>query len=202
MRLIAQIVSVLFHPLLMTTYLFTLLLITCPTMFQPVQSGRALLGLIALMTFVLPALNFLFFRLSGTIRNLHLPVRRERLLPFTLISLLYALVTWMFHWKLPIGNVVELMLIITAMVITATVATFFFKISIHSLAAAGMAGILLPLIKAEGGDTLLVPACGVIVIAGLVMSARLYLQVHTPREVMAGSLMGVTIGFAGMIMLF
>jgi membrane-associated phospholipid phosphatase len=201
-RLAAQIISFVFHPLLMTTYLFGLLFAYYPLMFQPQRPNIALLGIIVLMTFILPALNFLFFRLSGSIRDLNMPHRAERLLPFSLVSILYALVTYMFYWKLPIPNVVELLMIITAMVIAGAVATYFYKVSVHCLAVWGLVGILLPLIKASGGEVLLLPATGVILVAGLVMSARLYLNAHTPREVLAGSLMGISIGFAGMIFLF
>lgn len=202
MKPVAYAISVVFHPLLLSTYLFALLFFYYPLMFQPHRPTAALLGIIALMTFVLPAINFLFFRWSGTIRNLNMPSRGERLLPFSVVSVLYALVTYMFYWKLPIPNLVELMMIITAMVIAGALLTFFHKVSIHSLAIWGCVGILLPLIKSEGGRVLLLPTAAIIVFAGLVMSARLYLNAHTPREVLAGSLIGITIGFSGMSVLF
>ena len=47
------------------------------------------------------------------------------------------------------------------------------------------------------------PAIGVLwVLAGLVMSARLYLQAHTLREVGYGAAVGFLVGFFGMILLF
>ncbi len=49
---------------------------------------------------------------------------------------------------------------------------------------------------------LLWPTAAVIVVAGLVMSARLYLDAHTPRQVMIGGVVGFGIGFLGMIFLF
>ncbi len=202
MKLAAQIISFVFHPLLMTSFLFSLLLIYYPIMFQPKRPNAALLGILVLMTFILPALNFLFFRLSGSIRDLNLPNRADRLLPFALVSILYALVTYMFYWKLPIPNMVELLIIITAMIWAGAIATYFYKVSVHCLAVWGLVGILLPLIKAPGGEVLLMPTCAVMVVAGLVMSARLYLNAHTPREVLAGSLMGISLGFVGMIVLF
>lgn len=94
------------------------------------------------------------------------------------------------------------MVIVSTMVVFGAVVTLFYKLSIHSLAMWGMAGILLPMNKVSEVNGLLIPTVVVIVIAGLVMSARLALNAHTPREVMVGSISGFAIGFFGMIILF
>ena len=94
------------------------------------------------------------------------------------------------------------MLIITCMVVISLIITLFYKISIHSLAMCGAIGILLPLNKVAEQVDLLWPTVMVIVMAGVVMSARLLIGAHTPREVMYGSLVGFLIGFSGMILLF
>lgn len=94
------------------------------------------------------------------------------------------------------------MVIVSTMVVFGAVVTLFYKLSIHSLALWGMAGMLLPMNKASEVNELLMPTVVVIVIAGLVMSARLALNAHTPREVMVGSIAGFAIGFFGMIILF
>ncbi len=94
------------------------------------------------------------------------------------------------------------MVIITCMVVISLVITFFYKISIHSLAACGGIGILLPLNKVTEEATLLWPTAFVILAAGLVMSSRLLLDAHTPREVLYGSMVGFLVGFGGMVVLF
>jgi membrane-associated phospholipid phosphatase len=42
----------------------------------------------------------------------------------------------------------------------------------------------------------------VVLLAGIIMSARLQLNVHTPREVMIGSVAGLATGIGGMFLLF
>lgn len=200
--MLAQLVSLVFHPLLLGTYLFATLFLYYPFMFHPQRPSAALLAIIALTTFLAPAINFVFFRLNGTIRDLRLPNRTDRLLPFGLVSVLYALATLLFHWKLPVPNVAALLLVITALVLAAAIATLFFKVSVHCLGAWGMTGILLPLAKAEGGGVLVLPVAVSVLIAGGVTAARLYLNAHTPREALAGSLMGITIAMAGMMIVF
>jgi membrane-associated phospholipid phosphatase len=110
---------------------------------------------------------------------------------------------FLFYNKLPLSsNFNKLMTIVAALVVCSTIITFFYKVSVHSLAACGMIGILLPLNKAIENNVLLWPTAIVLVIAGLIMSARLYLNAHTFNEVLTGALTGFTIGFAGTLLMF
>ena len=94
------------------------------------------------------------------------------------------------------------MLIVAALVLAATVATFFAKVSVHSLAVCGALGIMIPLNKAVSDGSLLIPTLVILSLAGIVMSSRLYLNAHTPREVLYGAVIGLAAGFLGMIFLF
>ena len=154
------------------------------------------------MTFLLPSLNFIFFRATGTIKDLQMPTKAERVLPFIFITILYCVVTFMFYWKFQVPNVPKLMLIITAMVIVSTITTFFYKVSVHSVGICGIIGILLALNNASEQGLLFYPMVFTIALAGIVMSARLQLNAHNPREILIGSAMGFTIGFMGVVLLF
>ncbi len=207
MNLLARIVSIVFHPLLLATYLFSLFIILFPVALEPLKSEGHLtfLLLIFCVTFVLPALNVGMFRMMGTIKTLEMKERRERIIPFIFISVLYIGVTYLFYTKPRIGfhdNLLKFLIIIDALVLVATLTTFFYKISIHSLAAWGMLGILIPLNKVLEDNILFYPTLIIIVITGVIMSARLKLNAHTPREVMIGSVLGLLTAFAGMIILF
>lgn len=143
------------------------------------------------------------FRMFGTISSYSLPSRRERIVPFLAISIIYVVFTFLFFYKLPFSiNFIKLIAIVTTLVVAATVFTFFMKVSVHSLALWGGVGILLPLNKAAEDAALLWPTAGVILVAGIVMAARLYLQAHTPREVLYGSVSGFMIGFTSMLIVF
>ena len=145
-----------FHPLLMTTYLFLLFSFYIPIILQPIRPSLGFIGLVFLMTFILPALNFLFFKATGTVENLAMPDRKQRTLPFLFISILYCVVTFLFYWKVKIPNVTFTLMIISFLVVIAAVITLFYKVSIHSAAIWGIIGILLPLNKISNG-LLLVP---------------------------------------------
>lgn len=186
----------------MTTYLFLLLTFYLPVVLQPAKPSLWIILLIFITTFALPAINFLLLRLTGSISDLTLPHRHQRILPFIFISAIYVFVTLMFYWKFPVPNLLRLMMIVCAMVLFATITTFFYKISVHSLAIWGAIGMMFPMNKVSEEGTLLIPTAVVIIVAGLVMSSRLALNAHTPRELLVGSVTGFAIGFMGMVILF
>lgn len=203
MRAFSRFISISFHPLLFTTYLVVLLSLFFPRfLLIPGSAIWKFAGFVAVITFVFPVANMIMLKAFGSISSLEMESRRERIVPFIMITIFYAVVCGMFFYKVSVNvNFNKLMLIATALTAVATIATFFFKISVHSLAMAGAIGIIMPLNKAADGE-LLYPVVAMIFLAGLVMSARLYLQAHTVREVGYGAAVGFMVGFFGMVLLF
>ncbi len=204
MRVAAQVISFVFHPLLLTSYLTVLLCVFFPPLLM-VAPGKIWLmaGFIFAVTFALPAINLVIFRYFGNISSLTMRERKERVMPFFFIAIMYTMVTVLFYYKLPVSsNLVRLLMIISALIIIAAIATLFYKVSIHSLAMWGGIGILLPLNKMVVTGELLYPTAGVIVITGVVMSSRLILNAHVPREILIGSCIGFVVGLGGMFILF
>lgn len=204
---LARIVSWIFHPLLLATYLFALFTVLLPAGMDPIKEDGQwkFVFLIFCITFVLPALNIFLFRTLGFISSLSLENRLERLVPFSFVTVMYVLVTWLLYTRTRIGmndNLLKFLILIDALVLIATATTFFYKISVHSMAAWGFIGILLPLNKVSEEGRLFVPTIIAIAVAGLVMSSRLQLNAHTPREVMAGALTGLLVSFGSMLVLF
>ncbi|MBP9927572.1 MAG: hypothetical protein KBF45_16480 [Cyclobacteriaceae bacterium] len=204
MRILATIISIIFHPLLLTTYLVMLLGYYFPSllMIAP-ENFKIILAFVFCFTFLLPAVNMLMFKLFGTISSYTLETRRERIIPFLAISLIYVVTTFLFYNKLRFSqNFNHLILLVTVLVVVSAALTLLYKVSVHSLSVWGVIGIILPLNKALEQTYLLWPTTIALVIAGLVMASRLYLNSHTPRQVLVGSLVGFSIGFLGIIFLF
>lgn len=131
--------------------------------------------------------------------------RHERIIPFSFITILYIVITYLFYTRTRISfndNLLKFLIVIDALVLVGTIATYFYKVSMHSLGICGLIGILLPLNKISEDGALFYPTIVTIVVAGVVMSARLQLNVHTPREVMIGSVLGFATSFALMFFLF
>lgn len=203
----ARVVSVIFHPLFMPTYFFTLLAWALPTSLEPITQvvQPKFLLFLFIVTALLPLLNVAIFKAFGTIQNFAMPDRKERLMPFVFISAIYVAVTVLFYRQLGMNlndNLLKLIIIIDLLVIAATVATFFFRVSVHCISVWGLIGIIVPLNKITEVKTLFYPTLGIIVLAGVIMSARLAVGAHTSREVMWGSVLGLVTGISGMLILF
>lgn len=203
----ARIVSVIFHPLLMPTYLFSILGRALPNALEPIRPELHLkfLIFIFIVTFLLPVMNVGIFKAFGTIRTFSIPDRKERLIPFAFISAIYLIVTYLFYSQTRMNlndNLLKFMVIIDLLVVVATVATFFFKVSVHCIAAWGFIGIMVPLNKISEVKALFYPTLCIIVLAGIIMSARLQIGAHTSREVMWGGVLGLATSVLGMIVLF
>lgn len=207
MNFLARLVSVLFHPLLMATYLFIILSLTLPAALAPIQpaSHFTFILLIFIVTFLLPVFNLGVFKFFGSIESIHLKNRKERIMPFTFVVAIYLAITYLLYSRTQIGfdeNFLKLMMVMDMLVIISLIATLFFKVSIHSIGIWGLIGIMLPLTKLSEVNALFYVTLALIVIAGLIMSARLQLGAHNSREVMWGGVLGLATSVSGMLIFF
>jgi hypothetical protein len=191
----------------MATYLFSLLAWTLPAALAPIQTKDHMnfLLLIFMVTFLLPVVILGIFKTFGTIRSFQMADRKERILPFIFITFIYLSITYLLFSKTRMGfhdNFLKLMMIIDLLMITATVTTLFFKVSVHSVGIWGLIGITLPLTKISEVNMLFYASLVLILLAGLIMSSRLQVGAHTSREVMVGSILGLASSLTGMLILF
>jgi membrane-associated phospholipid phosphatase len=196
-----QVLSVVFHPLLLPTIMFFVIFRYVPQAFRPLADENVPYILLALSTttLIIPVLSLLALRLTSTIKSLQMQDKKDRLIPFSFITTFYAVTTYMFYSKLTLNPVlVLLMLTTTLLIVILTVVTYFWKISIHSAGIGGVIGFILALVHIFPGSELLVPFIISIVILGWVMTARLLLQAHTFSQVAAGAVLGV--GFCSVMM--
>lgn len=197
-RTLAIGISAVMHPLLITLYLFSLLFFYAPTIVQPLPTGAASQVLLALgiTTFVLPMISVGALRL-GVLQSAGLPgvftlaTRQERVVPFLFVSLFYLITTYLFLVKLQV-NVVLVIILATATVLVMTVSAtaLFTKLSAHATGGGALVGSLVGLGIRYPGNSFAVPVLLAVLLAGGVMSARLYLDLHSARGVWRGAGMG------------
>lgn len=207
MNTLSRFISFVFHPLLMTTYLLALLSYTLPSALYPInsESFRTFILLMLIMTFALPVAVISIFRIFGTIRSFTMEERRDRIPVFFFTAILYAFVTYLFYSKSGVSvddSLFKLLVLVDCLILASAIITIFYKVSVHSVGIMGLIGILMPLNKVAENNSLVIPSIIILIIAGLVMSARLQLNAHTPREILVGTITGFSIGFFGMIILF
>jgi membrane-associated phospholipid phosphatase len=81
------------------------------------------------------------------------------------------------------------------LVAALTIITIFFKISVHAAGAGCMIGFLLSIMLIFPEHNLMWALVVIVLVGGLIMSARLYLNAHTPVEVYSGFALGLFISF-------
>lgn len=188
----------------MPTLFLLILLFFLPQSLQPV-SGRIALMIISLVfitTFIIPVLSMIGLRSTMTISSFRLQKRSERVLPFAFITIFYGLTTYLFHSKIEINDTILAIFVgATVLVFFLTLITLFFKISVHASGAGCMVGFLLSIMLLYPEHNLMWALIWIILVAGLILSARLYLDAHTPVEVYAGFSLGLFISFFSLFIL-
>ncbi|MFY0689790.1 MAG: hypothetical protein JXQ90_21650 [Cyclobacteriaceae bacterium] len=196
-----RIVSYLFHPLLMASYVFIVLQNFAPEVF--IQIPESEISTVLLITFfttaLVPAGSIVLLRLTSRITSLDIADRKERLFPFTTILIYYATSSYFFITILPIPVVNVMMAAVTLLILILLIITIKKKISIHSAGIWGATGMLVALEVLGIGD-LMYPICTGFIMAGLVSTARLSQSLHSPRQIWSGAALGFSICFLGVLL--
>lgn len=197
LRLSSKAISVLCHPLLILTYAWLLLMIANPYQFGSSNTADAFrhsldktLRVIQL-TFMFPMFVALMLRPLGFISSLEMPTREERYVPFIATGICYL---WNFinlYWA---GDGFPRLFTVfslgaTVGLFTAFLINLFTKISIHAVGMGGLVAIALityPHSYAPIEPHVLL----IILLAGMVGTARLQLKAHEPQDVYGGYLVG------------
>ncbi|GGK75895.1 hypothetical protein ACD591_06350 [Rufibacter glacialis] len=196
---IATALSVLFHPLLLPTYLFGLLLYYLPpeVFSYPPEGRRLIVLLVFILTFLLPVFGTLMMQQAGVVTSITLDARTDRRWPLLLAATCYTVLTVMFFRVSFFDNLFFLiMLLVTASVYMTLVINQFWKISAHSIGLGGGLGIMVLLHGWLPENYLLYPMALGAVACGAVISARLALGAHNTKQVYAGFALGFLLGIS------
>ena len=213
LKIASLVLTWVFHPLFIITYVLTLMLIANPYAFGVPDwtSHHELILKIFLNTSVLPAVGVVLFRLVGFSSSLNMKDSKERVGPYIASGVIYL---WMFT---TIQHISELPPLLKAFLLGATISIFlaffinnFSKVSAHTTGMGGFLGMwLVASTQGYGKVFFFLPGAEIMVnlnsevvlmfvvlATGLVGSARLYLKAHEPQEIFGGYL----IGFAGQLL--
>lgn len=204
---LANLISILFHPLWWPTFGLYILLVLNPYLFgvsEP-SSQSTLLLQVFVLTFILPAISILLLRKLNLIDSLFVKERMERIGPYiiTMIFYLWLYVNIRHDAKVPlVYNIFVMGALITLVLIFIT--NLFVKVSAHTAVMGGlitMTWVTFNIFSHEifrfqwpGQEPVLLSWRNVLIIsilmAGLIGTCRLYLKVHTMKEVYLGYLLG------------
>lgn len=205
---VSLIISYLLHPVFVPTYIFLVFLYFGNMVFDPypIAARAYVTGLIFITTAIIPmimlVINLFLLRKKIGNKELLMDSKKDRVVPFFYVGIYYSSLTYMFYSYLHFPLLLTcLMLIISiAVLLTACISTLW-KISAHavSLGACLMIFILIDTILPES-DFLYV-ILGTLLLSGLTLSSRLYLNAHTPNQVYAGYCLGMLVSCIGLYFL-
>ena len=195
--ILAKVISVIFHPLFMPLY-GMIIIFTAPTLFSyiPFNVKKILLFVIATNNILVPLSLMPFFRYRNIIRSWNIETRKERIIPLLSVAFFYSVTSYII-FRLQIPLFIKSFIFATALLaIAVSIINFWWKISLHSVGAGALAGLVIAL-----SVNMMIPLTWflipVLIIAGLILSSRLRLETHNPPEVYIGFLSG----FAGLNLL-
>ncbi len=194
MKGFALFISVLLHPMLMATYGCLLLFFgiknTVYDFMTPFETKWRITLIVFLFSFLFPALNiFILYKLKR-LPSLTLSNQKDRTFPYIMTAIFYFGLFYLLM-DISIWNSIKVFVIGAglAILITAFI-NLKFKISAHMVGIGGLLGILISLSYLIKYD-MTVFYMIIIVLAGCVGFARLYLNEHKPNQLYLGFLLGL-----------
>jgi hypothetical protein len=189
--LAARILSFILHPIFIPVYLFLLFTDIEPVMslvFSGEMRWRFAISLLVTMV-VFPLLSIYYLLHKGVIDSLTMPTLKGRSLSYG-VTIFYYGVSLYLLMDMPLPEIIYAMFTGLIIVLLAlAIISLRYKISAHMAAIGGAIGAVFWLGFHFGvwRPSLLI---SMLLIAGLLATARLYLQAHTESEVATGLLLG------------
>lgn len=163
----------------------------------PTEFTRFIYLIVILANSILP-LSFLpaliYFK---NIRSFEMDERRQRFIPLFFTSICFYLTYHIISRVSPVEVINMFLLSTVVIVLLLTLISIFWKISIHMAGIGGLAGTIVVLAILYHIDTSIL-LCGLILLAGIIGSARLAVTNHTPLQIF----LGFVTGLAGSLVLF
>jgi len=192
---LAQILSIIFHPLWMPLIIYMSVRTIDPYYIAPTQADYFVFLLLGI-NIVAPAVSMLIMIKYGMLSSIELRSRKERFGPYLLVIFYYVLSYTMLRWKGPYlpPTVFSFFLSVIVSLMLSLAINSIWKISVHMLAQGGVFGTLLALNVIHPNLDTVYPALSLLM-AGMTAYARLKLEAHTHGQVYAGFCLGAIVNW-------
>ncbi len=196
LRSIATIVSYLLHPVFMPIIMTWVIYMITPMSFVQYEGKLSLLFIqIGMATIFFPLLVVGLLKGLGFISSIFMRTQKERIIPLIATMMCYW---WISHVFKNLDAPLVLQVLLRGAywsIIALFICSIFFKISMHTMAAGGMLGMLIVLMIVTP-VSMAVPFIAGLLIAGASGTARLLLGAHTQFEVWVGYILGILVMLA------
>ncbi|MBD00642.1 MAG: hypothetical protein CL841_04740 [Crocinitomicaceae bacterium] len=165
----------------------------------------ALLLFLLLMVVFFPLLTIYFMYRNKSISSISIPIRKERLPVLILVTIYYLMTYYIFrYWNSTLLNLfhpyLSFLFAGLVLIVTLTVITYFWKISLHSSSISALCGGMMAetlIAHPVGGqEKVFYINMALLVFIGLVSFSRLFLKAHTISQTIAGIALGFSLAFS------
>jgi hypothetical protein len=190
----------------MPTLTFAVVFYFCPMAIDlSPEAIKLILMTIFVTTFIFPFLSTFVLlyvaKRNFSMNDLFMHDHRERFYPFLFTGFFYCAITFIFIKNHYHPLIVIIMGGISLTVIVIAIITYFWKVSIHAVGILGLLGYMLIISFYYPYELMIYPISGVALLAGLLLSARMNLNAHTPNQLFAGALIGLVLSMASFVFL-
>ncbi|MEP7164991.1 MAG: phosphatase PAP2 family protein [Ferruginibacter sp.] len=192
-KIYAGFFSYIFHPVFVPVYVSLFLVYIHPSAFAGFSEAekKQTILIILLNLVFFPMISVLLLRAVGFIESIYLRTQKDRIIPYI------ASGTFFFWGYLVFKQQPQYPLILTSFVLgiflassVALIANIYFKISMHAIGMGSWSGIFLIILK--NNEMLMTwPLCIVLLLTGLVCSARILISSHHPKDIYMGLFVGL-----------
>ncbi|MFN0049559.1 MAG: hypothetical protein ACKVOU_10600 [Cytophagales bacterium] len=196
---LSKVISYILHPIIIPTIIVMILAVCSPSLLLPIQTEFLVYFVIFIFatTWAIPALVIYGLHLMDIIKNLELDEPKERIVGILATTIVYGIVAYILFYNFRANlQIMQIFSISVLSQICSIVITYFWKISLHTIGIWGLVGYLSGLIYIHNAKELILPVLAMILLSGLLLSARLYLQKHTIEQILAGIMLSSSISVA------
>lgn len=202
--ILSQMLSIALHPLLIPSYGMLLYMLFISERIPQLPHTYIWISIIGtvILTAVIPITLILILWKRGTISSIHINNAQERTTPYIYSAMCFGF--WC-YFILEVIKLPSVWLLIalgaTGALLLVTVINHWWKISAHLTAMGGLLGGICSL-SLYYATAFTIPVLIVLLISLLLMYARIYLQVHTPLQVVAGYVLGIVCTFTPNLIMY
>ena len=191
-RMIAKIISYIFHPLFIPVYLTYFIIQIHSYQFAGIDEWNKTLNLLLIIiTYAfIPMISVLLLRALNFIDSVFLKTQKDRIIPYIICMTFYFSVWYYFKKNHYVNDLVSMSMAIFNASVFGFLANIFMKVSMHAMAVGVMTTFIALLAFTDSSSFSLYLSIAVL-IAGVVCTSRLIVSDHSQREIYFGLLIGI-----------
>lgn len=191
-RLVAKLISYIFHPLFVPVYIAWFLITLHPYLFSGLTPSQNIIKLIQFFISysLFPLVTVLLCKGLGFVDSIHLNTQKDRVIPYIACGIFYFWMCYVSrHQDENSKEVVQLTIAFFIASSAGLIANIYMKVSMHAMAM-GILVIFIGILAQVQPVNATIYMSIALLIAGLVCTSRLIVSDHTTKEVYVGLLIG------------